>query len=308
MLRPEKLKRGDKVAIISPGAPVRREFVEGACERMREVYGLNPVIMPHALGEPDGIFAYASGGRVVDFLDAWRDTEIKAILCARGGYGSVQLVSEIHTFLNENPELPPKWLVGFSDITVFHALLTHLGIESIHGPMAKNIATTPNESVSTLFDILFEDKRPIYTIPSHPYNITGEAKGTLTGGNFATFNGLTSTFIDPLSPDRAKERVLFIEDIGENIYEINRMLYRLGISGVLSQLRGIIVGQFTAYKPDKSFQTMEEMIYQTLNQFGVNCPVVYNFPAGHIDNNMPLIMGSEVEIKVDKENSHIIFL
>ena len=304
-IRPERLRRGDRIGVITPAAPVKREYVEEACRKMEEDYGLSPVVMPHALDKPDGYFASTLENRIDDFKKAWEDPEIKAVLCSRGGYGSVQLIPEIHRFLKNNPELPPKWFIGFSDITIFHSLFTHLGIESIHGPMAKNIATTPNESVRSLFEILMDDLRPSYSLPSHPYNQQGEARGILTGGNFATFNGLAATFTDTLAPEKADDKILFIEDIGENIYEINRMLYRLGIAGVLSKLRGIIVGQFTLYKPDSSFETMEDMIRQTLNRFSVGCPVIYNFPAGHIDNNLPLIMGSEVKISADSENSHI---
>lgn len=305
MKRAERMKRGDRVAVITPAAPVKREYVEGAVRRMAEEYGLKAEVMPHALDDRDGYFASTLENRANDFIEAWRNPDIKAILCSRGGYGSVQLIPKIHKFLQDNPQLPPKWFIGFSDISIFHSLFTHLGIESIHGPMAKNIATTPNESMRTLFDILLKDLRPSYSLTSHPYNLPGEGKGILVGGNFATFHGLASTFLDPLKPEEAGNKVLFIEDVGENIYEINRMLYRLGVAGILSRLQGIIVGQFTLYKPDRSFETMEDMIRHTLRQFPVDCPVVYNFSAGHIDNNLPLIMGSEVNISVEKDFSNI---
>lgn len=305
IIRPLPLSEGDLVAIVTPAAPVNPDFVEGACERIERDYGLRAVIMPHALDTPDGVFASTLENRLQDFTDAWENPEIKAILCSRGGYGSVQLVPGLYGSLSRNVPDSPKWVVGFSDITVFHSLLTRLGIASIHGPMAKNIATTPNESVKALFDILMKDSRPEYVIPSHPYNIPGEVTGLLTGGNFATLNGLASTFIDPLDMGRLPGRILFVEDVGENIYEINRMLYRLGVAGTLSGLAGMVIGQFTAYKPDRSFQTMEEMIRDTLARFDVRCPVVFNFPSGHVDNNMPLVMGGMVRLSVNEKESRL---
>lgn len=308
MKRPENICKGDKVAIISPAAPVNPEYVKGACHRLKYDYGLIPVVMPHTLAETDGIFASTLENRLHDFKEAWTDPQIKAVICSRGGYGSVQLLPELIRFFNDNPELPPKWLVGFSDITVFHSLFSMLGLESIHGPMTKNIATTPNESVKVLFDILLHDYKPSYTSATHPYNIGGCREGVLTGGNFATFNGLAATPFDPVGPEGLNNKILFIEDVGENIYEINRMLYRLGLAGSLGRLAGIVVGQFTAYKSDKNFQTMEEMIHHTLSQFELNGPVIFNFSAGHIDNNLPLIMGSWAEIRVDKEESQLKFI
>ena len=295
--RPERLKQGDRIAIITPAAPVRQEFVEGAAKRLEEDYGLVPIIMPHALDEPEGIFASSLNNRLEDFIRAWEDDDIKAILCSRGGYGAVQLIPQLQKHFQESGTTKIKWLIGFSDITIFHSFLSQQGIQSIHGPMAKNIATTPNTSVETLFRILLNDAKPRYEIPAHPFNTPGKAEGILCGGNFATFNGLISTPIDPFAPINEEGLILFIEDVGEQIYKINRLLYHLELSGVLKKLKGIVVGQFTEYKPDRSFSTMKEMISETLNRFEIKCPVIYDFPSGHVDDNMPLIMGSCVEIE-----------
>lgn len=289
MTYPEYLKPGDKIAIISPGAPVKEEFVYGACDEMRR-RGFQTQIMPHALSAPDGIYAASAADRAADFIAAWSDPGVKAILCARGGYGSIQLIPEISRFLVENRALPPKWLVGFSDITVFHNLLNSFDIVTIHGPMAKNIATTPNESIDLLFRMLTGVVREQVLTTRHPYNIPGTAEGSLWGGNFATLNGFEQ-------PDKADSQILFMEDVGEQIYEINRMLWRLGLKGLLNRYAGIVVGSFTEYRPDRSYTIMEDMIRDTLARFNVSCPVIFGFPAGHIDNNHPLLMGARTTIK-----------
>lgn len=293
--RPASLKPGDFIAVITPGAPVRTEFIEGACQEIHR-RGFNAKIMPHALAEPHGIYASTAENRLADFIDAWKDPSVKVILCSRGGYGSVQISKSIYDFIVSNPELPPKWVIGFSDITVFHCLLSRLGIQSIHGPMAKNITCTPGPDIDALFDILEGNTMQTLLSTGHPLNFPGEAEGLVCGGNFATFNGLGDTPFDPLLDVDTTPKILFLEDIGENIYEINRMLWRLHLSGKLSALKGLIFGQFTDYKPDRNFSTMEEMIYDTLRQFNVEVPVIFDFPAGHVDHNSPIVMGSYIKM------------
>lgn len=286
------LKQGDKVAIIAPGSPVKPEYVHGACREL-EKRGYHPVLMPHTLGKPDGIYASSAADRISDFILAWSDPEVKAILCARGGYGSVQLLPEISEFLRSHYELPPKWLIGFSDITVFHTLLSSLGIPSVHGPMAKNIAITPGESIELLFELLTGQVTSQTLNTTHPYNFPGKAEGILTGGNLATYMGLP-----PALRGNPEGKILFIEDVGEQIYEINRMLWRLHLEGFLSKFAGIVVGQFTEYRPDRSYEKMEDMIRDTFNSFGLRCPVIFDYPAGHIDNNLPIVMGEIAHISI----------
>lgn len=302
---PASLKKGDKIALLSPSSAVKEEYVYGAMDKIME-RGYEPVLMPNALGHVSGSFASTRDERLIDLLDALKDPEIKAILCTRGGYGASQLL------MNFDPEIiskNPKWLIGFSDISALHAMWCVFGVASIHGPMAKHLATKPSDDECTrsLFEMLENGGRFDYTFPSHKYNREGIATGELRGGNLIVLNDLASTPFDILDVDEdfnGNGIILFIEDIGEAIYKVNRMLWRMELSDTISRLKGIIFGQFTDYHPDKNFKSMEDMmkdfIQTTLHDYSI--PVVYDFPVGHIENNYPLTEGAMVELSVTKES------
>lgn len=295
-----------KVSIISPSGPVKAEYVYGTSEEMRK-RGFEVQIMPHALDKPDGIYASSLENRVEDFKNAWEDPETDIILCSRGGYGAVQLVPALLPVVSQKLT-SPKRLVGFSDISIIHALLNSRGIPSVHGPMTKDISS-PNESVEILFKILLENYRPTYTIASSPLNLKGEAEGIVCGGNIATFAGLYGTPIDPLSHP-AEKKIMFMEDVGEPVYKVNRMLWQMFLQGSLQKLSGIVVGQFTEVG-NKSYEEgqkeMNAMIAETFSQMGLRCPVIFDFPSGHIDNNLPLLFGSKAKISVSADSSSLIY-
>lgn len=293
---PEPLEKGDKIAIISPASPVNPEYVYSAMERIME-RGYEPVLMPYALDHVDGNFAASKGDRLIDFIDAIENQEYKAVLCSRGGYGCCQLLDNISSrLISRNP----KWLIGFSDISALHALFYSSGVASIHGPMAKHLATLPADDPCTaaLFRILENGGRFEYSFPAHPLNMNGTASGVLRGGNMAVLNDLSDTPYDILKVIPNEDVILFFEDIAEPIYKVNRMLHRLLLSGSLSSVKGIIFGQFTEYRPDKNFDTMESMIRFFAEQSIVpnTIPIVFNFPVGHSDFNFPLTEGSLVEL------------
>ena len=296
---PAPLRKGDKIAIISPASPVREEYVEGAMIRIAE-RGYEPVLMPYALGPQCGIFASDKSHRLFDLMDALEDPDYKAILCARGGYGCAQLLANIsYGMVSRNP----KWLIGFSDVSALLAMMYRSDIASIHGPMAKHLATMPADDPCTeaLFQLLENGGRFDYTAKPHPYNETGRATGVLRGGNLAVLNDLANTPYDILNLQlEDKDVILFLEDINEPIYKVNRILWRLLNSGTLIVVKGIIFGQFTDYKPDASFQTMEDMIHHFVERSIIpeSVPIVYNFPIGHTDLNFPLTEGAPVELEV----------
>lgn len=297
---PSPLKKGDKVALISPASAVKEEFVLGAMERLRQ-RGYEPVLLPHALNHIDGSYAAKSRERLADIKEALEDPEIKAILCTRGGYGCVQLLPNLSCDIVASH---PKWIIGFSDVSALLALWQCSGIASIHGPMAKHLATRPDDDPATtaLFNILENGGHFSYLVPSSPGNQPGQAEGILKGGNFAVLNGLGSTPFDILEPGKEEDVILFLEDINEPIYAVERMLWRLSLNGTLSRVKGLIFGQFTDYKPDKNFKTVEEMILFWLDRMMVReIPVVFNFPVGHVDSNFPLVVGAEVELIVTDE-------
>ena len=303
---PQPLKKGDKVAFISPASEVKEEYVKGAMLRFIE-RGYEPILMPHALGEADGSFSSNKVDRLDDLVTSIEDPEIKAIFCNRGGYGCVQLLPNLsHSLISKNP----KWLIGFSDVSALHALWYKSDIASIHGPMAKHLATEPADDPCTeaLFNMLEGGGSFSYMMPStSPYNREGAASGILRGGNWAVLNGLAATPYDILDTDNEeKDVILFLEDISEPIYALERMLWRLSLSGALLNLKGIIFGQFTEYKPDKNFKTVEDMLVYWLKSLMVkDIPVVFNFPTGHVKENYPLTEGATVELAVDSDKVSI---
>lgn len=297
---PAPLRPGDKIALLSPASAVKEEYVMGAMERILE-RGYEPILMPDALGPASGSFSSDKINRFINLVDALEDNEIKAILCNRGGYGCVQLLPNL-TF--KMVSMHPKWIIGFSDVSALLALWYKAGVASIHGPMAKHLATMPahDKCTDSLFDILENGGSFSYEFPASKLNHCGEGSGNLIGGNLAVLNDLANTPCDLLSPEEAEGSILFFEDISEPIYAVERMLWRLELSGVLQKAKGLIFGQFTEYKPDKNFNSMEEMISRFLELSSKpEIPVVFDFPIGHTDVNYPLTEGAHVSLSVTPE-------
>lgn len=298
---PAPLKKGDKIALVSPASAVKEEYVLGAMQKIME-RGYEPVLMPNALGHVSGSFAATKAERLIDLFEALQDPEIKAILCTRGGYGCCQLLNNISYGMVANN---PKWLIGFSDVSALLAMWYRSDIASVHGPMAKHLATMPDNDPCSeaLFRMLENGGRFDYSIDSHPANHPGQASGILRGGNLAVLNDLSATPYDILcSKDKEDGVILFLEDIAEPIYKVNRMLWRLYNSGFLLNLKGLIFGQFTEYKPDLNFDSMEDMIQDFIERNMLPpIPVVFDFPVGHTDLNYPLTEGAKVELLVDRD-------
>lgn len=297
MIRPPRLKTGDKVAIVSPASVVRREFVEGAVQRLRN-FGLEVIVMPHAVDSQHGTFASRAEERVADLLFAWQDPDVKAILCARGGYGCVHLLPHLKAgMLRSNP----KWLIGFSDVSALHAMLYRAGVMSLHSPMAKHLALQPEDDEATgwMMRLLTKDTGIDYSLAPHPLNRHGEARGILRGGNMAVLDGLSATPYNIIDVEPGEDVILFIEDIAEPLYKIDRMLWRLYLNGTLHNLKGLIVGQFTEYKPDANWPDAETLISARLKEWGLTeLPVAFDFPVGHVTRNLPLIEGATATLTV----------
>ena len=194
----------------------------------------------------------------------------------------------------------PKWVAGFSDISALHALMAKKGIASIHSLMCAGIKRGADDpDIAAFLDIL-SGQRPVHIFDGHEYDRPGLATGTLYGGNVAVLAELINTPYDILKPDT----ILFIEDVAEPIYKIERILYQLKLSGVLANIRGLIVGQFTDYKPDANYKDMETMIRDMTAQYSY--PVAFNAPIGHVDHNVPLIESAKVTLKVNPEGRNSI--
>lgn len=295
---PAPLKKGDKIALLSPASAVKEEYVLGAMTRIME-RGYEPVLMKYALGHESGSYSAPKGERVIDLFNALEDSDIKAILCTRGGYGCCQLLANFsYGIIASNP----KWIIGFSDVSALLAMWYNSHVASIHGPMAKHLATRPGNDPCTeaLFNILESGGKFDYTVAPHEFNQEGKATGILKGGNLAVLTDLAGTPDDLLSSQIEEPVILFFEDINEPIYKVNRMLWRMVLSGEIITVKGIIFGQFTDYKPDANFDTMEEMIHELVERTIIpkHIPIAYNFPTGHTDENYPLVEGAKVELEV----------
>lgn len=292
MLNP--LQPNDLVRIVSPSGVIDPSFIEGAAKVLSS-WGLQ-VQEGACCREKYGRFAGTEAQRIADLQQALDDPDTKAIVCSRGGYGLAQIIDRLDftTFC-----LCPKWLIGFSDITVLHNAITNLGFPSVHAIMAKHLTelNADSEAVAGLKNLLFGNL-PEYTIPAHPQNRSGKATGKLIGGNLSVIYGLRGTPFDlPYEGN-----ILFIEDIAEKPYHIDRMLQNLRLGGVFQKISGLVVGQFSDCDEDPlMLKSIEEIISGALT--GTSIPVVFNFPAGHVDDNRPLMLGAETTLTVNPDGA-----
>ncbi len=292
MYQPAALQKGDKIGIISPAGKIDSEKVGIAVSKIEDA-GYKVVLGNHVFDE-ENQFAGSDMNRLCDFQLMLDDPEIKAIFCARGGYGSVRILEHLDfdLFIRN-----PKWIIGYSDITVFHSYLNNiLGVESLHATMPINFSadSAVNKSLLTLFQSLkgkFED----YEISSHQLNRNGITEGELIGGNLSILYSLRGTEMD----FETHGKILFIEDVGEELYHLDRMMQNLKIGGKLSELQGLIVGGMSDMKagnPDFG-KTAYEIILESIEKY--TYPVVFDFPAGHIKENWTLPFGRFLKLDVN---------
>jgi muramoyltetrapeptide carboxypeptidase len=294
---PPYLSPGDKVAIVSPAGKIERQIVERGAELLRQ-QGFPVEIGRHAFGE-EGVFSGSDMARAADMQGALDDPSVKAVFFSRGGYGSLRthLQLDWSAFLKQ-----PKWLVGFSDITVFHAYLARHRIASVHGVMTSWFEKegSPTDSFLRMMSLL-AGNAPEYVIPAHELNRSGSASGILTGGNLSVIQSLRGTPLD-IMPDG---RILFIEDVGEYHYHLDRMMQNLKAGGVLEQLSGLVVGHFTGMKDGESpyGRSACEIIREAVAAY--RYPVVFGFPAGHEFPNHPLLMGGRIFLDVSDHGARV---
>ena len=293
---PPFLTQGDLVTIVSPSGKIDQRFLAGAQSRLEE-WGLRVKLARHA-GTASGRFAGTKKQRTTDLQHALDDTETKAILCSRGGYGAIHLIDKLDftSFASH-----PKWLLGYSDITLLHALWQQQGYASIHSPMARHLTVEPadNPCTESLRRLLF-GHLPSYSFEGHKLNRAGKAEGILRGGNLSVLYGLRGTPFD-LPPQGT---ILFIEDIGERPYHVDRMMNNLRLGGILENLSGLIVGQFTEYEEDPSLgKEVYGLIAELVKDY--DYPVVFGFPVGHTSANYPLVCGAKVHLNVNRKTSEL---
>jgi muramoyltetrapeptide carboxypeptidase len=296
MIIPEKLINKDLVVIIAPARKVEIKQLEAA-ENLLKSWGLHTERSPNLL-ETNGVFAGTEDKRNADLQWAFDHPKAKAIWCFRGGYGSIQLVEDLSPakFLEF-----PKWIIGFSDITVLHCFSSIiLNTCSIHATMPINILENTPGTLISLKNILFENKLN-YSWSSKCNNVEGIVEGEIIGGNLAV---LCATFGTNYQVD-FEDKILFIEDIGEYIYQIDRMLWQLKFSGVFHHINGLIIGHFTNIKDNviPFGKSIEEIILEKTKAF--DFPIAFNFPAGHENENLSLLFGRKAMLKVQKTQNSL---
>ena len=302
LIKPEYLKKGDTVAIVAPSGVLKNYngYILKAKELLKS-WELEVIIGENVFND-NGHFAGTDNQRSADFQLALDDKSIKAIWCARGGYGAMRVIDNLNF---EKYKENPKWIIGYSDITAIHNDLHNNKSESIHGIMCKSlekIDVDNNESISLLKKTLFGEKLS-YTIEGNNYNIEGNSNGQLIGGNLTLLHCLlgSESSID------TDGKILFIEDLGEYLYHIDRMLISLKRAGYFDNCKGLIVGDFTEMRKNTTpfGRNLKELILDIVREY--DFPVSFGFPAGHGEKNYPMILGREINLKVSKQQSTINF-
>jgi muramoyltetrapeptide carboxypeptidase len=287
MISPDYLNKKDKIAIVAPAGKISKEKVGVAVSIIKE-WGFEVIPGDHLFNDH---YQYAStdNERLNDLQQALNDESVRAILFARGGYGIIRIIDRLDfSAFKKNP----KWLIGFSDITILHSHIhRNFKIQTIHGPMAAGL--THQASADSLGKVLFGEKLK-YKIKTHPLSRKGKSKGILVGGNLA----ILCSLIGSSSDIDTKGKILFIEDVGEYLYRIDRMMWQLKRTGKLSHLKGLIVGGMTDMKDNEtSFgKTAYEIVSEAVIEY--DYPVCFGFPAGHQEENCALIFGRKVNLEV----------
>ena len=290
------LHEGDTIAIISPSSSTDTTTINGGI-RTLESWGYHCVVGPNALNDYHG-FAGTIDERLSDLLWALREPSVKAVMCSRGGDGAAHLLARLSL---DTLRQYPKTIIGFSDVTALLCAEARAGVKGIHGSMCWALKTYEgNDTISQTLRLLLQGELPTYRVAPHPLDIKGRAEGIVVGGNLSVYNDLAGSDFDPLLLD---DIILFMEDTGEGMSKVDRMLHNLEIRGLLPHLRGIIVGQFNKYKhPENGFQDMYQMLHEYMKHYGI--PVCFDFPVGHAHlRNFPLLTGARATLEVTPEGT-----
>ena len=300
--QPPYLKTGDTVAIVAPSGILKNRTDEvQQAQALLKRWGLHSVVGKHVFSEADH-FAGTDDERCEDLQEALDNPKISAIWCARGGYGTVRILDKLdYSKFKQNP----KWLIGYSDITALHNQIHNEGVESLHAIMCVSLPKDESEieaSISTLKNTLFGNPLS-YTLKGSSYNKTGTTSGQLVGGNLTMLHTMlgSKTSIDTFG------KILFIEEIGEYKYHIDRMLQSLKRAGYFDNCKGVIVGDMTKLRTNTTLwgTSVEQLILDALADY--DFPIAFNMPAGHEKDNQALILGRTVKLTVDSKQSSVVF-
>ena len=305
LITPSYLKAGDTIAIVAPAGILKpsRKAVVLQAKQLAESWGLY-VVLGKNMFHQNNHFAGTDNERAADFQEALDNKNIKAIWAARGGYGSVRILDKLDfTKFKQNP----KWIIGYSDITAFHNHIHNLGIETLHAMMATSLEEKPEEiieTISTFKKVLFGENLS-YKIPLSKYNRTQNLdtiQGQIIGGNLA----ILTSMLGSKSQLNTDDKILFIEEIGEYKYAIDRMLQSLKRANYFTNVKAVVVGNMSLIKKNstKWGSSIEQLI---LDAIPVDIPVIFNFPAGHEADNRALIFGRKTKLNISKEHSTLSF-
>lgn len=297
MITPPYLQKGDTVAILATARKNIDDNLKPTIDLLHS-WGLEAVI-GSTIGLDVNQLAGTDEQRAADFQQQLDNPNIKAIWCVRGGYGTVRMIDLLDfTKFRQHP----KWIIGFSDVTVLHNHLNTMGYKSIHGVMPVTIPRATPAAISSMKAALFDEPLS-YTVGPDKMNRYGKATGELVGGNLSILYSLLGS----QSAIDCKDKILFIEDLDEYLYHIDRMMMNLRRNGCIENLKGIVVGAMTKMKDNEVpwGKNAVEIVDDVTKKY--NIPVIFNFPAGHIQDNRALIMGSTITIEVNESGSTVVF-
>lgn len=308
MIQPPYLKKGDKIAIVAPAKRIIEGELDEAIALVKD-WGFEPILGKNIYQSYDFGYLYAGTDeeRAEDFQWALNDPEIKAIWCARGGYGCVKII-DLLDFIAFKKN--PKWIIGYSDITVFHNHVNKLGYQTIHGVTAKKLMNVEyhSDSYPSLYRILIGEEMNYSFKNEFIFNQQGEVEAELVGGNLS----MVYSLLGSQSAINAKDKILFLEDWFENWYAVDRMLMNLERNNIFSQIKGLILGSFTHMDTEEENaenynNPYDPKTYQIIHQLTkkYQIPIVYQFPAGHTGHNLSLKMGANVRLKVDANSVNL---
>lgn len=292
--QPPFLKSADTIAIVAPARKVTKKELQPALDFIASK-GYKVWLGPH-LFETHHQYAGTDEQRLNDIQQALDNPNVKAILCARGGYGTSRIIDQINfdQFLNS-----PKWVAGFSDNTTLHCHLNGLGVQSIHATVPLLMGKKETTAADNALMQILSGSLPNFLAKTNPLNQMGVVETTIVGGNLT----LISNMLGTSSELNVKDKILFIEDVDEHLYHFDRMLVQLRRANVLNSITGLIVGHFSKIKDSKNYfgKSIEEIIIEHVSHRKI--PVSFDFPAGHEHHNMPLIFGRKVKFEVTDSNS-----
>ena len=301
LITPAYLKKGDTIAILGTAGIIKDQASVLKAVKLAESWGLK-VLLGKNIFKGDYHFAGTDAERLSDLQQALDNKNIKAIWCGRGGYGTVRIIDKVDfTKFKKNP----KWIIGFSDITVLHSHIHNLGVETLHSVLGVSIGFSEEkneESIETFKKAIFGEPLS-YTISKNNYNKSGSVKGQIVGGNLSILQSLLGSN----SSIKTDGKILFFEEIGEYLYQIDRMVYALKRAGYFENCQGLIIGGMSKIRKNTTpwGQSVEALILDATKEYSF--PILFDFPAGHDIDNRAIILGREVDLYVTKEFSVVKF-